>query len=393
MGDASGSVTISISNGVPPYTFEIYREGVVMPGKTTSSTGTGHTFTGLAAGTYTIKVQDSYGCPLDGGNGVNVTVTQPAPIAFTTSLEAASCRGSATGWVRVTATGGNGPYQYSRDNGSNWQNSNLFDHLAAGSYSLLVKDGNGCMSPMQTVTVTQPATLLRFAGSPTLSQPRCSFDKGTIGVSATDGTPFPGSEAYRFFITGRADTLPGSTATFDNLPAGNYTIGVRDANGCTQYTAPIVIAAPPAITLTPTLTHVSCQGQSDGQATFTLSGGTSSTTNPYQVQWLRAGNATPLKEATATGTATLTGLAAGNYLVRVKDGNGCSNSPSMDWLQVPFVITEPQALQLLGPAYGNQLLRGNGWHRTIAGAGRNGSLPVFPRRNRVHPFRSVWQPL
>ena len=96
----------------------------------------------MAAGSYTIVVKDGNGCS---STGQVVTITQPSAVTFSTSQANETCNGQSIGSITVTASGGSGSgYTYSDNNGSSFQSSNQFTGLAAGSYTIVVQDGNGC---------------------------------------------------------------------------------------------------------------------------------------------------------------------------------------------------------------------------------------------------------
>ncbi len=148
-------------------------DGVIVLNDATGGTGTGYeyskdggstwqvstTFSGLTAGTYSMRAKDSIGTlttPFD------VTLTQPSAVSVTENVGAhvdADCNGAATGVIVLNAaTGGSGPsYQYSKDGGSSWQASATFSGLAAAVYPMKARDGNGCESATVNVTITEPA--------------------------------------------------------------------------------------------------------------------------------------------------------------------------------------------------------------------------------------------
>jgi large repetitive protein len=135
--------------------------------------------------------------------------------------------------ITVTANGGVGPFTYSIDNGA-FQSSNTFVVTAGGPYMLKVKDSNNCISVSTTISITQPSALGLSVSSTNES---CNGDSnGTATATANGGTP-----GYTYTITGDSyGPVSNGTGIFTNLPAGNYTITLTDANGC-QKNAPVSI--------------------------------------------------------------------------------------------------------------------------------------------------------
>ena len=75
-----------------------------------------------------------------------MTVTAPAVVSFAASATPVTCFAGNDGTITVTsAAGGNGVYQYSKDNGTSYQPGNVFIGLSAGDYQVMVKDGNSCL--------------------------------------------------------------------------------------------------------------------------------------------------------------------------------------------------------------------------------------------------------
>src|SRR5439155_14334134 len=164
--NSTGSVTVAGSGGTGPYTYAI-------DGTTFGASGT---FSSLAAGSYTIMVKDANGCTTT----QPVTITQPAA-ALSSSISSqtnVACFGGSTGSVIVAGAGGTSPYTFSKD-GVNFGASGTFSNLAAGSYTVTVKDANGCTTT-QPVTITEPAAAL---SSSTLSPTHaCSCGSCTLRV-------------------------------------------------------------------------------------------------------------------------------------------------------------------------------------------------------------------
>ncbi len=299
-GNSTGSATVAGSGGTSPYTYAI--DGIAF--------GASGTFSNLAAGSYTITVKDANGCTTT----QPVTITQPAA-ALGSSISSqtnVACFGGSTGSVTVAGSGGTSPYTFSKD-GVNFGASGTFGSLAAGSYTITVKDANGC-STTQPVTISEPASAL---GSSISSQTNVGCFGGLTGSVTVAGSG--GTSPYTYAIDG---TTFGNSGNFSSLAAGSYTITVKDANGCTT-TQPVTITQP-AAALSSSIssqTNVACFGSSTGSVTVSGSGGTTPYT--YSIDGTNFGN-----------SGTFSNLAAGSYTITVKDANGCTTTQSV-------TITQP----------------------------------------------------
>lgn len=169
-GQSNGSITAT-ATGATGFTYSL-NNGAYQAS---------NTFTGLAAGTYTVTAKSSAGCL--GSAQITLTAVNPCTntnITISTVVVAYTpCTTPATGKITVTATGSSG-YTYNINNGA-YQASNVFSTLAAGTYTIGVKDLNGC-TKMASVTVgTTPAGPL-FSAVKTLIQTRCSGSGCHIGA-------------------------------------------------------------------------------------------------------------------------------------------------------------------------------------------------------------------
>jgi hypothetical protein len=108
-----------------------------------------------------------------------------------------------------------------RLNAGTFQSSGTFSNLAAGTYTLTVRDAAGCEDSEQVVLSNPNAPTLTIASQ---SQPDCNSNNGGITLQANGGTsPFQ----YRQ-NTGSLQ----AAAVFSNLAPGTYNFTVRDANNC-----------------------------------------------------------------------------------------------------------------------------------------------------------------
>ncbi|MCP1381059.1 SprB repeat-containing protein, partial [Runella salmonicolor] len=191
---------------------------------------------------------------------IPITVISPVtPLSFTTQTTNVSCFGGNNGSITVTASGGTGSYEYSKDNGSTFSSGSnpfTFSGLTTGQYQIVVKSGSNT-SPASSITVGQPAQLNASASVTTPID--CFGGNAVITVSATGGTG-----SY------------GGTGTFSVPAGGPYNYTVTDANGCTASASVASVSQPAQLNASASVTTpIDCFG---GNAVITVSatGGTGS---------------------------------------------------------------------------------------------------------------------
>ncbi|MCC6462688.1 MAG: proprotein convertase P-domain-containing protein [Saprospiraceae bacterium] len=268
-GDANGAISVQVSGGVPPYSFSLdgvdfqtentfsalaagsYTVVVVddsgnsassdkvtlddpLPLQVSASTlnddisvlatgGTGllsysidgqlfqqePVFENLANGFYTVTVRDAKGCTAT----AEAVVAVDALIANLNISATNLCSGDSSGMLQVTAAGGVEPYSYSL-NGLDFQSSNTFDHLGAGTYSVVVRDDSGNTTSSNVVALNDPPALKILVAA----------NLNTVTATVTGGTGL-----LEYSLNG-GDFQ--SDSHFVQLPNGIYIVTVRDANGC-----------------------------------------------------------------------------------------------------------------------------------------------------------------
>jgi hypothetical protein len=226
----NGSITIAATGGQAPYTFS--KDGV--------NYDSTYTFSNLVSGTYALYAKDSNGCV----NTNTVTLVQPIPIAITTVHTNVRCEGNSDGSITLNTTGGSGTYTYSI-NGSATQNNNVFTGLVAGTYSITATDSNSCTASI-TTTIIEPTALTATT----------TVANQTITATAIGGTP-----PYEYSIDNKIFQV---SHTFTTLVPGNYTVLVKDQNGCITVNPTIVNPSVPLINGNSTITQNFSQGQTLG---------------------------------------------------------------------------------------------------------------------------------
>ncbi|MDW8057019.1 MAG: gliding motility-associated C-terminal domain-containing protein, partial [Bacteroidia bacterium] len=288
-GFANGTITITAGGGVGGYEYNL--NGGAWQG--------GNVFTGLAAGTYTLGVRDANGCE----KYLTYTLPEPTPLSFGLPVVSdVSCHGGSNGSITVSVSGGTLPYEYSL-NGGPYQSSSSFTGLSAGSYTVTVRDANGCTA-VQTVTVSQPSPL---SFTFTVQNPLCFGGNGTIVFQASGGVG-----NYQYGVNGNY-----GTASVVSLPAGTYTLTVRDGNGCVTPAQIATITQPPQLVgNVANLVSATCRESSDGSVNLTATGGTPGA-GGYTYVWVSH----PQYSGSTAG-----GLRPGSYVVVVRDANGCEDT-------------------------------------------------------------------
>jgi gliding motility-associated-like protein len=290
-GSSNGSVDLTVNGGTSPYTY-LWSNGAVS-----------EDLSNIPGGNYSVVIYDANGC-----SATNIaTVAEPAAITISDSVVNVLCNGASTGAVYVTVNGGTNPISYLWSNGSTSQNITA---VAAGSYSVVITDGNLCTA-YTSVNITQPAGLLLNATP--VSVTCAGGNNGSVALTVNGGV-FP----YAYLWSNGA-----TTQNINGLNGGSYSVVVTDANGCT-IGGSYVIGEPSPLTSSVTGTDVTCHGQANGTATLNVGGGTA----PYSYLW-----------SNFQATQNLTGLNGGTYYVIITDANGCTKRDSV-------IINEPAAITI-----------------------------------------------
>jgi hypothetical protein len=133
-GESDGEITAAANGGTGAFTYAIN-------GSTFQSNPS---FPGLSAGTYTITYKDANNCIAT----ESFTLNEPPALSGAASItQSVDCVGSSTGEITFAVDPtlpGVPAYQYSIDNGTNFQLSNIFSNLAGNlAYNVMIEDNIG----------------------------------------------------------------------------------------------------------------------------------------------------------------------------------------------------------------------------------------------------------
>ncbi len=330
-GGSNGSATVNIVNGSSPYTYFW----------NTSPVQTNATATGLGIGTYSVTMQDNYGCFAQ----ATATITQPTPLVLSSVITNVSCATGSNGSIIITPTGGTAPYSYLWLPGN--QTSSSLIGKPAGTYTLTVTDSKGCQVTSPYI-ITQPLAL-----SVVLSGVNVSCFGGNSGVATSLVSGGTAPYTYSWSPSG------GTGQNLSGASAGTYTLTVSDNKGCAQ-SATVIITQPTALIASITSTNETCNYMNNGTAAATVSGGTPT----YSYSW-QPGNQI---------TNSISNLSSGTYTLTVTDSKGCTS--------IAFAsISEPSTLSV---SFTNQV-------NVSCFGGTNGSITALATGGTQN-YNYLWTP-
>ncbi len=256
----------------------------------------------LVPGVYIGQVTDDHGCI----DSISIEILDPSNTMVLSVLETAvSCFEGSDGALDLTVTGGLAPYSF------DWSNTELTEDLSGlitGNYFVIVEDSNFCESFISGF-IDQPLATLSATDS--ITSVICHGDStGAIQVTTAGGT-----SPYTY-----AWDNGSVTEDIDSIFAGSYTLVITDENLCTD-TNTYIVNEPLALVLGSDLIDATCFGDADGAIDLTPAGGVS----PYTYQW-----------SNDSTTQDLDSLIAGDYTLLLTDENLCTAS-------VTLTINEPLA--------------------------------------------------
>lgn len=285
----NGAITIIASGNGGPFEYDFDGGGFADE----------NSFMDLTIGSYPITVRDADGCSSDFDTTL-IVAPGLIPVQATLQIVQPSCGGATDGSVTILPSGelGTDITNYTYDFGNGFFDNNVADNLGNGQFSVDVRNANNCSIVLDTIL-----NELVLAPTHIVARPTCfGLSDGSIIIEV----PTPGEGPFTYDFGDGAGFQADVALT--NLPEGNYTIQVQDANLCLSEQIPILIDQPDELMLSLVKTDISCFGENDGSIVATVTGGVSN----YSYSW---------SDGQMNNAAT--GLMAGDYTLDVTDGNDC----------------------------------------------------------------------
>jgi gliding motility-associated-like protein len=287
---SNGSINISVSGGVSPYTFNWSN------GTTTED------LSNIPAGAYSVTVTGANGCTEVAD--INLNNNNP-PINVSNNVVANTTCNGGNGSITINVTPP-GTYTYTWSSGQTTPN---ISNLPAGSYTVTVSAGGACTAEA-TVAVPDNPNLPNI--NPQTVASTCDLNNGSASVSVNGGV------APYTYAWSNGATTPNLT----NIPADNYTVTVTGANGCTAEANLTVNNNNPPINVNANITNnTTCTGGNGGIVLTVSPAGT------YTYTW-----------SSGQTTASINNVPAGSYSVTISAGGSCTAEGNFD---IPDNPNEP----------------------------------------------------
>lgn len=283
-GGTDGAATLNVSGGVGPYEFNWQGAGFTP----------NNTLANISRGDYPVVIRDANGCLLP-----LVIPVRELELILNPTVDAVTpptCTGFSDGSIVVLIANGLPPFQY--DWGAGFVNDNSLLNIAAGTYTVEVRDANRCLGLFEFNMEDHPPITVD------LEQTNASC----FGDANGTATAIPGGGVgnYSFAWSSGANT---DTAT--GLRAGTYTVTVLDGNNCRIESA-VTITEPPLLVLDIAESlGVACSYDTTGRIVLAAVGGT-----PEYEYSIGGG---PFQFSPEFGSLT-----GGSFSFAVMDAQGCT---------------------------------------------------------------------
>ena len=323
-GAKDGSIDITITGGLEPYTYEW---------RGTDFNSSSEDVSGLGADIYKIIVTDANDCLVN--DAIELKQPAPKPFVVTPTIKNLKCYNDYDGAISLEVSGSVAPYTYTwtYPNGTE-VNTKDISGLTAGVYTLRIEDSIGEIYE-ETYEITEPEKLnAELISGGTI--PYCK-SIGELTFDVTGGVAPYTYELHKGSIYG--EIVSTSSEAF-NLEADAYYAYVYDANGCRAYTKQIINSTEELRLIINSVIEPSEYGAKDGSIDITITGGL----EPYTYEW----RGTDFNSS----SEDVSGLGADIYKIIVTDANDCLVNDAIELKQPEKVKYNYFTVLLDGDCYG-----------------------------------------
>ncbi|MBR4583249.1 MAG: gliding motility-associated C-terminal domain-containing protein [Bacteroidales bacterium] len=288
---------------------------------------------------YTVTITDANGCT----NSASVRIDQSngTPIVVLANDDITICAGTSTTVEVASVTGGVTPYEYSWDDGATFGTEPQYatgNLLADGSYSVIVRDANGCTGDaIAIVTVNAPSVgTLGLTGETTIC------DGSSTALTVVSDNDNVGDLTFAW-----SNGLGNDATSADITTAGDYSVTITATNVVNTVTCTdeIVLTENISVNVRPTATvsgsTAICADNTDEQMViFTFTG-----TAPFVYTWSDGTSSHNETTNNATVTITVTPSETTTYSITALSDANCTatdgdmaNSATITVNELPVVV-------------------------------------------------------
>jgi gliding motility-associated-like protein len=318
-GDKTGKIAIDVTGGKQPYLSYKWYEAA----DANNVISIIKDLKDVPSDNYFVIIKDSYNCEFR----QDFTIKQNTEISITKKIKHVSCFAGNDGEIDIDVSGGKvGPTGYTYNwtkNKSNYSTKQDISSLDKGNYVVTVKDDFGCLK-IESIDIVEPEQL--FVGIRVDEIIKCQGNSdGQISA-----LPRGGTRPYMFSWNSNNYVID---SFINKIPAGVFSVLVKDAKGCNAQTK-FTLLEPEVLITKVSVDSANCFGKNDGSIRIQLSGGT----KPYIFKW--GANVTPTSDTSALN------LFAGKYVVEIEDYYKCKlvetiNVKEPDLLKVDVKMIKP----------------------------------------------------
>ncbi len=345
--------------------------------------------TNLGAGSYEVVVTDGNSDPNTPCTARQTIVIMAPPVFTATEIQmnTAQCYDvSSQRSFAFTVSGGTAPYEYRVNGGTPVTFTTAQAMITGLSYEgqvITVTDANQCAVTTFNMPALEP---IAYAGNTTFTIEACENDYSFVlddGL-VSGGNPFLDSSGQPYYLYEWRG--PGNFSAQDitrfTAEAGSYFLTIIDSDYCESAEIEFVFSPTyEPLTVSSTITPVSCGADDDGAITIAINGGN----RPYTILWEQevpgtGSDPNPTFAPLGQNTLQLNGLPEGRIRLTVTSNiPGCTDTYSAYRYQQLFPINKAESLRLVdGPFYDDALCAGNpGTLSVTVFDAQNGALSFY----------------
>jgi len=300
------------------------------------------TFTGLTPGMYSITVRNIItGCESEAANILINNIPPPPPAAVVNITAQPTCA-TPTGTFEITTP--TGTYTYSID-GATYQSATTFSGLTPGSYTVYVKNADGCVSQSSPVVINPPSGAPPVPTATITTAPTCTTPVATIAIASPTGADIQYSMGSGYQMS----------PLFSGVAVGTYQVTAMSiSTGCIS--GALVINVVPATAPAPPLAAVTAQpvcNNPNGEITITSPIGANFEYSIGGAYQLGVTFSVPVGSYNITVRDNSTGCISNPTAINMAASTNVPDAPLFAQIQQPTCTNQTGSIEIASPLGAN----------------------------------------